>query len=154
MKDTTDESTFETTMNWLHLIIAVIPSASESLGILTIMNILLAELFPTDIRSISVGIVRAVAYMANYGNMMAYPMVSGANAFGELMFGYGAVSAFMTVWAIVTVKETDAMSLVEIENSFKKQKIIPGTADKETRTKMDFSLKSTELLESAPLLKD
>ena len=153
LKDATDESTFETTIDWLHLIIAVIPSASESLGILTIMNILLAELFPTDIRSISVGIVRAVAYMANYGNMMAYPMVSSVNAFGELMFVYGAIAAFMTVWAIITVKETDNMSLVEIENSFKRVKN-SFRAEKETRVSKDSSLESLKLLESAPLLKN
>ena len=34
------------------------------------------------------------------------------------MFGYGAVATFMAVWAIITVKETDDLSLVEIEKLF------------------------------------
>ena len=170
-KDATNGSQFETAMDWSCLIIAIIPSACESLCILPVLNILLGELFPTDIRNISVGIVMAVTYMAAYGNMMAYPMVSSANAFRELMFGYGAVATFMTVWAMYTVKETDKMSLVEIEkmfrrvqnsfrrgknsfrrvrDSFRKQKV----GEKETKGNKHSGLKLPELLESAPLLKD
>ena len=118
-KDATNGSQFETAMDWSCLIIAIIPSACESLCILPVLNILLGELFPTDIRSISVGIVMAVTNMACYGNMMAYPMASNNNAFSELMFVYGVVAAFMTVWAIATVKDTDNMSLVEIEKLFR-----------------------------------
>ena len=151
LKDGTDESPSETTMDWLYLIIAVIPLACESLGIIPVLSILLGELFPTDIRSISVGIVRAVAYTISYCNMMVYPIVSGAGAFSEMMFGYGAISAFMTAWAIFTVKETDNMSLVEIENSFRKLKEIPG--DTATIANMDSCLKLPEQKESAPLLK-
>ena len=128
-------------MDWLYLIVAVIPPTCESLGILPTLNILLAELFPTDIRNISAGVVRAVAYSAAYCNMMAYPMISSADAFFELMLGYGTICAFMAVWAIITVKDTDNMSLVEIENSFK-----------ESRASKDSGLKSPELEESAPLL--
>ena len=99
------------------------------------------------------GTVKAVATVAAYGNMMAYPMVSSVNAFGELMFVYGAIAAFMTVWAIITVKDTDNMSLVEIENSFKRVKNSFG-AEKETRVSKDSGLESLKLLESAPLLKN
>ena len=153
LKDAADGSPFKTAVDWLHLIIALIPPACESLGIMPIQNILLAELFPTDIRGISVGVVRAVAYVAGYFNMMAYPMASSANAFFELMLGYGVVSAFMTVWAIITMKDTDNMSLVEIENSYRKLKA-NNTAEKDSRANKDSKLKSPELAESAPLLKD
>ena len=113
------------------------------------------------------GIVKAVGYVAGYANMMAYPMVSNANAFQELMFGYGALAAFMTMWAIITVKDTDSMSLVEIEelykrgqnkfsrlqNSLEKQKV-HNAAVKENKANKDSDMKTQEILESAPLLKD
>ena len=82
------------------------------------LNILTGELFPTEIRSISVGIVKASTYVAAYVNMTVYPLASGAGVFKELMFGYGAVATFMAAWAIVTVKDTDDLSLVEIEKLF------------------------------------
>ena len=141
LKEAADESPLKTTTDWLPLIIALIPSAIESLGIISVQNILLSELFPTDIRNISVGVVGAVANIATYCSMMVYPIASGAGAFFELMLAYGAISTFMTVWAIFTVKDTDNMSLVEIENSFK-----------ESRASKDSGLKSPELEESAPLL--
>ena len=104
-------------------------------------------------KRIFLGTVKAVAYVAAYGNMMAYSMVSSVNAFGELMFVYGAIAAFMTVWAIIVVKETDNMSLVEIENSFRRVKNCFG-AENEIRASKDSGLGTPELSESAPMLKD
>ena len=69
------------------------------------------------------GIVKASIYVATYANMTFYPIVSSAGYFRELMLGYGVVSAFMAVWAIITVKKTDNMSLVEIEKSFMKNQV-------------------------------
>ena len=167
MKNSVYGGQFDTTMNWFTLIIAILPAACVPLGLQAVLNILLGELFPTDIRSIAVGIVKAVAYVAAYVNMMAYPMVSGANAFHELMYGYGVIAAFMTVWAMITVKETDNMSVVEIEklfkrgqassrkiqNSFQRQTVHnhPGM---ETSERKDSDMKSQEITELAPLLKD
>ena len=154
LKEAADGSPFENTMmDWLPLFIALIPSASESLGIISVKNILLSELFPTDIRNISLGIVEALAYVAVYCNMMVYPIASGASAFFELMLGYAVISAFMTVWAIFTVEKTDNMSLVEIENSYKKGKV-QNNAEKSATSSKDPGLQSQEFLESAPLLKD
>ena len=119
LKSAIDGSQHKSAMNWLYLIIALIPTASESLGIYPVLNIILAELFPTDIRDISVGIVMGVTFVVDNLNMMAYPMASNNNAFSEIMFVYGVVAAFMTVWAIATVKDTDNMSLVEIEKLFR-----------------------------------
>ena len=116
LKEAADGSPFENTvMDWLPLVIAVIPSASESLGIISVKNILLSELFPTEIRSISVGIVESLANVAVYCSMMVYPIASGASAFFELMLGYAAISAFMTVWAIFTIKDTDNMTEIEMK---------------------------------------
>ena len=130
LKDTFDGSPFEAAFDWLSLIIAIMPPACIPIGLLPVLNILTGELFPTEISNISVGIVKAVTYVAAYANMMAYPMVSSANAFRELMFGYGAIAAFMAVWAIMTVKETDNMSLVEIEKLFTKDQVDYKTMEK------------------------
>ena len=167
LKDAFEGSPYESAISWFPLIIAILPAACIPLGLKTVLNILLSELFPTDIRSISVGIVKAVGYVAGYANMMAYPMVSNANAFHKLMFGYGALAAFMTMWAIITVKETDCMSLVEIEelykrgqnkfrrlqNSFKKQKV-HNAVGTENKANKESDMKTQEILESSPLLKD
>ena len=122
LKDRFYGTPFETAFDWLSLVIATIPPACIPIGLLPVLNILTSELFPTEIRNISVGIVKAVTYVAAYINMTAYPLIlSSANGFLELMLGYGAIAAFMTVWAIITVTETDNMSLVEIEGLYKKE---------------------------------
>ena len=151
LKEAADESPFKTAMDWLPLVIALIPSAIESLGIISVQNILLSELFPTDIRNISVGVVGAAANIATYCSMMVYPIASGAGSFFELMLGYGAISTFMTVWAIFTVKDTDNMSLVEIENSFRKPRA-HDPEEKDSRANKDCGMKSPKLVESDPLL--
>ena len=119
LKDLTIGSPTEVLMDWSYFVVALIPAASASIGIFPVLTIVVAEIFPTDIRSIAVGIVMAMSYLAAYCSMMTYPIVSGAHAFHELMFVYGAISVFMTVWAIFSLKETDQLSLVEIERMFK-----------------------------------
>ena len=119
LKSAIHGSQHKSAMNWLYLLIALIPTAIESLGIYPVLNIILAELFPTDIRDISVGIVMGMTFVVGNVNMMAYPMASNNDAFSELMFIYGVAAAFMTVWAIATVKDTDNMTLVEIEKLFR-----------------------------------
>ena len=119
LKDLTIGSPSEVLMDWSYFVVALIPTASSSLGIFPVLNIVATEVFPTDIRNVSVGIVMAMSYLAAYCSMMAYPIASSADAFHELMFAYGAISVFMTVWAIFTLKKTDHMSLVEIESMFK-----------------------------------
>ena len=99
------------------------------------------------------GIVEAMTNVAVYCSMMVYPIVSGAGAFFELMLGYGIISAFMTVWAMLTVQDTDNMSLVEIENSLRKGEA-QKNADKDSRENENPGLQTQELVESAPLLKD
>ena len=132
-KGAVDGSSFETTFHWISFIVAIIPPACIPIGLLPVLNILTGELFPTEIRSISVGIVKASTYVAAYANMTVYPIASGAGVFQELMFGYGAVATFMAVWAIITLKETDNLSLVEIEKLFTRDKA-DNTHDKEEKT--------------------
>ena len=131
LKDIVDGSPFESAFDWISLIIAIIPLACMPIGLAPVLNILTAELFPTEIRSISVGIVKASSYVAAYANMTAYPFALSASAFPELMFGYGAMSIFMTVWAIITVQETDNMSLVEIQKLFSKDQVNHETYETE-----------------------
>ena len=118
LKDIVNGTLYETAFDWTTLIIAIIPPACIPIALLPVLNILTGELFPTDIRNISVGIVKASIYVATYANMTFYPIVSSAGYFRELMLGYGVVSAFMAVWAIINMRKTDNMSLVEIEKSF------------------------------------
>ena len=131
LKDIVDGSPFETTFDWISLIIATIPPACMPIGLVPVLDILTAELFPTEIRSISVGIVKASSYVAAYANMTAYPFASSAGAFPKLMLGYGAMSIFMAVWAIITVQETDNMSLVEIQKLLSKVQVNYKTYDTE-----------------------
>ena len=63
--------------------------------------------------------------------MTTYPFALSASAFPELMFGYGATSIFMAVWAIFTVQETDNMSLVEIQKLLSKVQVHYKTYDTE-----------------------
>ena len=132
-KGSFDGSLFETAFYWLSLIIATIPPACIPIGLLPALNILTGELFPTEIRNISVGIVKAVTYVAAYINMTVYPLISSsADSFFELMLGYGAISAFMALWAIITVKDTDHLSLVEIERLYKNDEVDYKTLNTET----------------------
>ena len=47
-----------------------------------------------------------------------YPILVSAFAFHGAVYAYTAVAMAMTLWAVVMVRSTDGLSLVDVENMF------------------------------------
>ena len=83
-----------------------------------IILILVGELFPTEIRSISIGVVRGVQYCALAVSTELFPILSDSLQFYGLNYYYGAFALILTIWGMKTIKNIDLLSLVEIENIY------------------------------------
>ena len=86
--------------------------------VLGIMLILVGELFPSDIRTKSIGIVHGLEYFAFALATEAFPILLEWFHFYGLNFYYGAFALLMTLWGIITIKDIDQLSLVEIEQIY------------------------------------
>ena len=100
--------------DWIPLLGFFIVTACHSV-VMGIILVLLGELFPTDIRTISIGIVTGVEYLTLAFATETFPFLLQWLHFYGLNFYYAAVCLLMTIWGMMTIKDIDHLSLVEIE---------------------------------------
>ena len=100
--------------DWIPLLGFFIVTACHSV-VMGIILVLLGELFPTDIRTISIGIVTGVEYLTLALATETFPFLLEWLHFYGLNFYYAAVCLLMTIWGMMTIKDIDHLSLVEIE---------------------------------------
>ena len=83
-----------------------------------VIVVLIGELFPTDIRTVSIGIVRALQYLVLASATKMFPILSECLHSYGLNYYYAATSLLFTIWGMVTIKDVDQLSLVEIERIY------------------------------------
>ena len=86
--------------------------------ILGIILILIGELFPTDIRTVSIGVVRGMQYLALALATKLFPILAESLKFYGLNYYYAAFALALTIWGMTTIKNIDQLSLVEIEQIY------------------------------------
>ena len=86
--------------------------------ILGIILILIGELFPTDIRTVSIGVVRGMQYLALALATKLFPILAESLKFYGLNYYYAAFALALTIWGLTTIKNIDQLSLVEIEQIY------------------------------------
>ena len=98
----------------------MIPPVCISLGLMPVLHIIKGEIFPTEIRTLAVGIVMATNHIPLIINMVVFPMATSGGLFHIACYVYSVCALFMAVWAMITIKETDGLSLVEVEELYEK----------------------------------
>ena len=104
-------------MGWVPLLGFIIITICLPI-ILGIILILIGELFPTDIRTVSIGVVRGTQYLALALATKLFPILSESLHFYGLNYYYAAFALALTIWGMVTIKDIDQLSLVEIEQIY------------------------------------
>ena len=104
-------------MGWIPLFGFIIITLCHPL-LLGVILILIGELFPTDIRTVSIGIVRGLQYLVLALATKLFPILSEKLHFYGLNYYYAAFALVLTVWGMVTIKDVDQLSLVEIERIY------------------------------------
>ena len=88
---------------------------------MAVIVVLLGELFPTDIRTVSIGIVRGLQYLVLAFATKMYPILLEFLHLYGLNYYYTAVGLLFTIWGMVIIKDIDQLSLVEIERIYDKR---------------------------------
>ena len=83
-----------------------------------VILVLIGELFPTDIRTVSIGIVRGLQYLVLAIATKLFPILSEWLHFYSLNYYYAAFALALTIWGMATIKNIDRLSLVEIEQIY------------------------------------
>ena len=103
--------------DWVPLLGFLIVTACHPV-IMGVILVLVGELFPTDIRTISIGIAHGIEYLSFAFATEAFPVLLKCLKFYGLTFYYASFCLAMTIWGMVTIKDIDRLSLVEIERIY------------------------------------
>ena len=126
--------------SWLPLVATFVIAFSQS-ALLSILLILQNEVFPTEIRctfkswylkfmwcymnnliflsrSISVGIVEGLSCAARTLTIKTFPALVECLTFHGAFYFYSIIALILTIWAMLGVKQTDGLSLVETERLY------------------------------------
>ena len=111
----------------------------QCVGLFPILNVLCGELFPTEIRATSNGIVLAMSYVALMANYKLYPIAVESLGFHYVVYFYAAITAAFTIWGLLTIRNTDRLSLTEIQDMHRKAEV-PGTRNGDRERTQDTAM--------------
>jgi len=104
-------------LGWLPLLFVITTFSAYSIGVNPIQQVLVGELFPTDIRSLGIGITLSVARCVEAINALAYPfLIDQMNLYGTFFFYTGTTLAAM-LWGLFTIPDNRGLSLAKIEEN-------------------------------------
>ena len=83
----------------------------------------MGELFPTEIRATAIGIVMAMGKITLVVNYKLFPMAVTSFGFHYVMYFYALITALMGAWGFLTIRETDELSLTEIQDMLNKTEL-------------------------------
>ena len=82
-----------------------------------VYDTLLGEIFPTETRTVSMGIVKSVEWSTFTVTTILFPFLMEWIHFYGLNYYYAFISLGLIFWSS-TIKDTDGLSLVEIEQIY------------------------------------
>ena len=99
-------------------------SLLQPILITPVLYSLMGELFPTEIRSLSVGIVEAVYYTCTAFVIKFYPDMKIAMGLDGVFYFYAFFGALNAIWGYLTIPDNRSKTLIEIEESFEGNRFI------------------------------
>ena len=112
--------------------------------LLGIIHVLMGEIFPTNIRSVSIGIVHGVGYLALAFSTESFPYLEQWLNSYVLNYYYAGVALALTLWSMLTMKNIDSLNLIEIEQMYgskmeKSKAVIGGKNSEDPKESEDLN---------------
>ena len=80
------------------------------------VGLLRGELFSTEIRATASGIIMAMGNLTLMVNLKLFPMAVASFGFHSVVYFYAVMIGVMVAWGFLTIKDTDRLSLTEIQD--------------------------------------
>ena len=91
-------------------------------GILPVLHPLKNELFPTEIRTQSLGITEACVLLSGCTSVITFPELKNYLGITGLCIVYVSVHVMCILWGAWTIPDNRGKSLVKVEETFEKKK--------------------------------
>ena len=107
---------------WIPLAAIVIQVTMRSAAILPVLNTLMNELYPTEIRTLSIGITQSILLIGGFVTVKIFPDLNNLMGLPSLCILYSVVGVLMILWGLKSIPDNRGKSLVKVEELFEKTK--------------------------------
>jgi predicted MFS family arabinose efflux permease len=105
-------------LGWLPLVFVTSCISAYAIGVYPVMQVLAGELFPSDIRSLAIGVTLSLARCVETANVLAYPLLVGTFNFYGAFFFYACTALVAMLWGFFTIPDNRGLSLAKVEEKF------------------------------------
>ena len=90
----------------------------RSIGLTPTLHVLGGESFHTEISTLANGIIYAVQYITRMVIVKLFPTALSSFGFHSVVYFYAMAAASFTIWGLITIKDTDKLSLSQIQSMY------------------------------------
>merc|ERR1711892_641102 len=121
------DSQEEQEYGWVPVLCVISVNAFQTVGFMAVIQLLLAESFPTEIRSYASGICGMFTAINMFGATKLYPVFVDNLGFHGAFWLYGGVMVLEVIYGSLSIPENRGQSLVKTED-----KMVTGVDKKDT----------------------
>ena len=110
--------------DWVPMVVFIVEHLMRSIFIMHVFCELIGELYPTEIRTLAVGLTDSFRFLVGAFATKFYPEMKSAMTLYGLCYFYGVVNVINIIWGYYTINDNRSKSLVEIEESFESKSTI------------------------------
>ena len=107
-------------VNWIPLVMFILQFCIRTITIIPVLYSLLGELFPTEIRTLAVGITQSLEFGSGAIIVKFYPDMKYLMGLHGVCYLYASIGFFNSLWGYFTIPDNRSKTLVEIEEAYNK----------------------------------
>ena len=111
-------------IGWIPLTSIVILVVMRGAGVLPVLNPLINEMYPTEIRTLSIGITWSAHLFSGFTSVKVFPELKDLIGIHGLCISYAVVGLICILWGAWTIPDNRGKSLVNVEKMYDKKTII------------------------------
>ena len=121
-------------LTWIPSIILFVLFFVRAIGVLPVMHMLIAELFPTEIRTQSIGITESITLASGALAIKLFPNFKEAIGLFGICCLFCGFTLILIIWGACTIPDNRGKSLVKVEEIYEETKNTDIIKDKKFNT--------------------
>ncbi len=105
-------------LGWLPLVFVISCISAYGIGVNPVLQVLSSELYPSDIRSLAIGVTLSLARCVETANVLAYPLLVETFSFYGAFYFYACTALLAMLWGFFTIPDNRGLSLAKVEEKF------------------------------------
>ena len=106
--------------SWIPLVGIIIINVLRGAGIEPVIHILINEMFPTEIRTLAIGVTQSAFLVSGFTSVKIFPALKELLGLDGICLLYSSVSFLVILWGAYTIPDNRGKSLVKVEENLAK----------------------------------